>query len=316
MAINRIQFQPGLSLNDFLADFGTEPQCVAALEKARWPQGFICPDCHSPSHCVVWHGRVKTFQCNRCHRQVTLTAGTIFHSSKLPLVTWFQALYFLTQGKNSTSTLELKRLLGVGYRTAWRIKHKLMQTMYEREESTLLAQRVEIDDAYLGGERRGGKVGRGSENKVPFIAAVETNNDGHPLRTVFTPVKAFTRNEVEAWAQRRLAPTATVISDGLACFRAVENAGCVHQPETVGKTRKSTDMGCFHWINTILGNLKTSIDGTYHGFKFEKYAHRYLAEVQYRFNRRFDLRGLFPRLLHASVSIGKRPESFLRMVTG
>jgi transposase-like protein len=214
MAINRIQLQPGLSLNDFLADFGTEPQCVAALEKARWPQGFICPDCHSPSHCVVWHGRVKTFQCNRCHRQVTLTAGTIFHSSKLPLVTWFQALYFLTQGKNSTSTLELKRLLGVGYRTAWRIKHKLMQTMYEREESTLLAQRVEIDDAYLGGERRGGKVGRGSENKVPFIAAVETNNDGHTLRTVFTPVKAFTRNEVEAWAQRRLAPTATSFPTG------------------------------------------------------------------------------------------------------
>ena len=316
MAINRIQFQPGLSLKDFLADFGTETQCVEALEKARWPKGFICPDCHSPSHCVVWHGRVKTFQCNRCHRQVTLTAGTIFHSSKLPLVTWFQALYFLTQGKNSTSTLELKRLLGVGYRTAWRIKHKLMQAMYEREESTILAQRVEIDDAYLGGERRGGKVGRGSENKVPFIAAVETNNDGHPLRAIFTPVKAFTRNEVEAWAQRRLAPTATVFSDGFACFRAVESAGCVHRPETVGKARKSTDMGCFHWINTILGNLKTSIDGTYHGFKFEKYAHRYLAEVQYRFNRRFNLRGLFPRLLHASVSIGKRPESFLRMATG
>jgi transposase-like protein len=313
MAMNRIQFQSGLSLNEFLHDFGTEPLCEAALEKARWPRGFTCPDCQSPSFCVVWHGRVKTFQCNRCHRQVTLRAGTIFHGSKLPLVTWFQAIYFLTQGKNSTSALELRRLLGVCYRTAWRLKHKIMQTMYERERVTILAQRVEIDDAYLGGERNGGKVGRGSENKVPFIAAVETNGEGHPLRAIFCAVKTFSRSEVEIWAKRSLAPTAMVVSDGLACFQGVKGAGCVHLPETVGKDRKSTDMGCFHWINTILGNLKTAIDGTYHGFGFEKYAHRYLAEVQYRFNRRFDLRSMVPRLLHAAVAIGKRPEAYLRL---
>ena len=313
MAMNRIQFQPGLSLSEFLRDYGTEPQCEAALEKARWPRGFACPACQSPSHCVVWHGRVKTFQCNRCHRQVTLTSGTIFHGSKLPLTVWFQAIYFLTQTKNSTSTLELMRLLGVCYRSAWRIKHKLMQTMCEREESTILAQRIEIDDAYLGGERTGGKVGRGSENKVPFIAAVETNAEGHPLRVLFSTVKTFSRSEVEAWAKRWLAPTATVISDGLGCFRGVTGAGCTHQPEVVGAGRKSTEMGCFHWINTILGNLKTSIDGTYHGFKFEKYAHRYLAEVQYRFNRRFDLRSILPRLIYAAVSIGKRPEAYLRL---
>jgi transposase-like protein len=312
MAMNRIQFQPGLSLNELLCDFGTEPLCEAALEKARWPNGFTCPDCRSQRHCVVRHGRVKTFQCNRCHRQVTLRSGTIFHSSKLPLTTWFQAIYFLTQGKNSTSALELMRFLGVCYRTAWRLKHKIMQTMYEREAVTILAQRVEIDDAYLGGERSGGKVGRGSENKVPFIAAVETSEQGHPLRAIFSTVKTFSRSEVELWAKRSLAPTATVISDGLACFRGVEGAGCLHLPEIVGKERKSTDLGCFHWVNTLLGNLKTAIDGTYHGFKFEKYAYRYLAEVQYRFNRRFDLRSMVPRLLHAAVAIGKRPETCLR----
>jgi transposase-like protein len=313
MAMNRIQFQPGLSLSEFLHNYGTEAQCEAVLEKARWPGGFTCPDCESPSHCVVWHGSVKTFQCNRCHRQITLTARTIFHSSKLPLVKWFQASYFLTQTKNSISTLELMRLIGVCYRTAWRLKHKIMQTMCEREEATILAQRIEIDDAYLGGERRGGKVGRGSENKVPFIAAVETNKEGHPLRVIFSTVKAFSLDDVETWAKRSLAPTAVVISDGLACFRAVKKAGCTHQPQVVGPNRKSTDMGCFHWVNTILGNLKTSIDGTYHGFKFEKYAHRYLAEVQYRFNRRFDLSSMLPRLIHAAVSIGKRPEAWLRM---
>lgn len=301
MAMNRIQFQPGLSLNDFLRHYGTEDKCEAVLEKAKWPTGYICHNCSSRSFCVVWHGKTKTFQCNRCHRQVTLRSGTLFHGSKLSLMTWFQAMYFLTQGKNSTSTLELSRLLGVCYRTAWRVKHKVMQVMEDREKKTVLTQRVEIDDAYLGGERNGGKVGRGSENKVPFIAAVETNEQGHPLRAIFSVVKSFSLKEVRSWASQNLRPDAQVISDGLSCFRGVENAGCSHQPQVVGKGRKSTDMGCFHWINTVLGNVKTSIDGTYHGFKFKKYAQRYLAEAQYRFNRRFDLRSLIPRLLYAAV---------------
>lgn len=313
MAINRIQFQAGLSLSQFLKHYGTEAQCESAFEKARWPSGFICPTCQNTRYCQVQHGRVKTFQCNRCHKQVTLTGGTIFHATKLPLMIWFQALFFLTQTKTSISTLELMRRIGVSYRTAWRIKHKLMQVMVERESITQLADRVEIDDAYLGGERSGGKVGRGSENKVPFIAAVETNSQGHPKRVVFSPVKSFSLYEVESWAHRRLKASATVVSDGLACFRAVTAVGCVHQPEIVGTHRKSTDTGCFHWVNTILGNLKTSIDGNYHGFNFAKYAHRYLAEVQYRFNRRFDLASIFPRLIFAGSRTGPRTEAWLRL---
>jgi hypothetical protein len=185
--------------------------------------------------------------------------------------------------------------------------------MHERESTTRLSDRVEIDDAYLGGEHTGGKAGRGSENKTPFIAAVETNSQGHPKRVILTPVKTFSAAEVKAWAQQYLTATATVVSDGLACFRAVKTVGCTHQPEVVGPHRKSTTMGCFHWVNTILGNLKTSIDGNYHGFKFDKYAHRYLSEVQYRFNRRFDLAGIFPRLLFAGCQTGPRSEAWLRL---
>lgn len=75
MTPNKLQFQPGLSLNEFLRDYGTQAQCEAALEKVRWPTGFTCPTCQSHSHCIVWHGKVKTFQYNRCHTQVTLTGG-------------------------------------------------------------------------------------------------------------------------------------------------------------------------------------------------------------------------------------------------
>jgi transposase-like protein len=313
MAMNRIQFQKSMSLGNFLEQFGSENQCESALEKARWPEGFKCPKCQVASYCIVWHKRVKTFQCNHCHTQVTLTSGTIFHSTKLPLVTWFQALYFLTQTKNNVSALELTRLLGVCYRTAWRIKHKLMQVMHEREATTILGGRVEVDDAYLGGQRSGGKVGRGSENKFPFVAAVETNEEGHPKRAVFSPVKGFNRQEIAAWAIKSLTSSAVVVSDGYYCFRAVTKAGCSHQPHVVGKKRKSTDMGCFAWVNTVLSNIKTAITGTYHGFDFSKYAARYLSEVQYRFNRRFDLKSIFPRLLYAGAKTGKRTERWLRL---
>ena len=313
MPINRIQFQQGLGLNAFLKEYGTDDQCRSHLEKARWPKGFLCPHCNGKRCCVVWHGAVKTFLCIGCRKQTTLTAGTIFHSTKTSLSVWFQTMYFLTQSKSNISTLELRRLLGVSYPCAWRIKHKPMQVMYEREASTRLAQRVEVDDASLGGELSGGKAGCGSENKVPFVAAVETNAEGRPLRLQLSVVKAFTLAEIEAWAKRSLMPTAQVVSDGLACFRAVIKAGCSHGPEVVGAGRKSTDMGCFHWINTVLGNLKTSITGTYHAFDFEKYSFRYLAEFQYRFNRRYDLRSIFPRMLYASAVTGKRTETWLRL---
>lgn len=314
MKMNRIQFQAGLSLNQFLTRYGEEQQCESALESARWPEGFRCPKCDSERHCSYRRGRrVKVFQCSDCRTQTTLTEGTIFHSSKLPLTIWFQTMFFLTQNKNNVAILELRRLIGVSYRAAWRLKHKLMQTMYEREQSTVLSQRVEIDDAYLGGELPGGKAGRGSENKVPFIAAVQTNSQGHPLYAIFSTVKSFCKEEVEAWARCFLVPSTLVVSDGLRCFQAVEAAGCFHQREIVGKQRKTTSMECFNWINTVLGNLKTAITGTYHAFDFEKYAHRYLGEFQYRFNRRFDLASMLKRLLVAAVRTRRISELELRL---
>ena len=313
MKTNRIQFQAGLSLNQFLAQYGTESQCEVILEQSRWPDGFRCPRCQGKEHCAYRRGRIKVFQCSACRLQTTLTEGTIFHATKLPLSRWFQAMYFLSQTKNNVSILELKRLVGLSYPAAWRLKHKLMQVMFERESTTRLSGRVEIDDAYLGGELPGGKAGRGSENKVPFIAAVQTNPQNHPLYVVFTRVKTFSHDEVARWAMGSLAPATTVVSDGLWCFQSVTAAGCTQQREVVGQGRRSTDMDCFTWVNTILGNLKTAMAGTYHAFDFVKYAHRYLGEYQYRFNRRFDLSRLLPRMITAAAQTGKRTERWLRL---
>jgi hypothetical protein len=312
MAMNRVQFQAGLSMPDFLKDYGSEAQCEQAFEAIRWPTGFSCPRCGHAAHYVLRDGARKVFQCNACRHQASLIAGTVFQGTKLSLTIWFLAIYLISQAKTGLSALALKRQLGVSYPTAWLIHHKLMQVMAARDERYVLEGKVQVDDAYLGGERSGGKVGRGSENKIPFVAAVSLGDDGRPLRIRLTPVPGFTLKAISVWAKGHLAPESAVFSDGLACFAAVTEAGCSHHP-TVMAGRKPKDVPEFKWINTILGNLKTSLSGCYHAFDFRKYAARYLAAFCYRFNRRFNLRTLHQRLLVAAVGCAPQPLRSIRL---
>jgi transposase-like protein len=224
MAMNRIQFQHGMSLPEFLRAFATETGCAQAVMAARWPNGFECPKCGEEAHCVISVDFRPLFQCNGCRRQTSVTAGTLFAGTKLPLTTWFLALYLISQAKTGLSALSLKRQLGVSYRTAWLVHHKIMCAMAEREDAHQLTNVVQIDDAYLGGELSGGTAGRGSENKVPFVAAVSLNELGHPVYLKLTMVAGFTREAIKAWSQIHLAPGTVVTSDGLACFAAVADA--------------------------------------------------------------------------------------------
>ncbi len=230
----------------------------------------------------------------------------MLQGTKLPLTIWFMAIYLISQAKTGLPALALKRQLEVSYPTAWLIHHKLMQVMAEREDRYVLGGKVQIDDVYLGGERTGGKVGRGSENKVPFVTAVSLSDDGRPLRIKLTPVSGFTLKAISVSAKDHLDPASVVFSDGLACLGAVTEAGCSRHP-TVMAGRKPKDVPEFKWINTILGNLKTSLSGAYHAFDFRKYAARYLAAFCYRFNRRFDLRTLHQRLLIAAAGRAPQP---------
>ncbi len=300
MAQNQIQFQSGLSLPEFMSRYGTEAKCAAALEQSRWPEGFTCARCASPRHTTWERESRKYWQCSHCGYQSTLTAGTIFQATKLPLRVWLLAMHLLCLAKNNVSALELKRHLGVSYPSALMLKHKVTQVMTEREQDRRLDGRVEIDDAYLGGERPG-KRGRGSQNKIAFIAAVQTNEQGHPLFIRLDRVSAFSHAAIEAWAIKALAASAHVLSDGCAGFGAVAKHVAVHEPIVVGSGRQAAQRPEFRWVNTILGNLMTAIEGTYHAFNFDKYADRYLGEAQYRFNRRFDLRSILARLTRAAV---------------
>jgi ribosomal protein L37AE/L43A len=311
MSINQVQFQRGLSMAGFMERYGTEEKCHAALVASRWPEGYCCPECGDERHSKFVRDGRTYWQCHRCRHQTTVTAGTIFDATKLPLTRWFIAMHLMTQAKNNVSALELKRHLGVRYKSAWLMKHKLLQVMAEREDRRVLDGRVEIDDAYLGGERAG-KRGRGSENKVSFVVAVQTSDDGRPMFARMNRI-VFTKEAMETWATKSLAASVRVMSDGLNCFKALAGEVASHTPVVVGSGRQSVEHPEFRRVNTVLSNLKTAISGTYHAFKFAKYAERYLAEVQYRFNRRFDLSSILVRLVRAAAVTRPRPESMIRM---
>ena len=312
MAMNRVQFQPGLSMTEFMDLYGSDEKCEAALVESRWPAGFACSACGCAQSSLFRREGRLYFQCTGCRHQCSVISGTIFEATKLPLTRWFLAMHLLTQSKNNVAALELKRHLGVCYKTAWLMKHKLMEVMRVREEGRQLEGRVEIDDAYLGGERTGGKVGRGSENKVPFIAAVQTTPDGQPQFACLRQ-QPFTSEEVAVFAARSIAPSATVVSDGLWCFGAVQIVGAAHERVVTGGGKASTELPQFRAVNTVLGNLKRALGGTYHAFDFAKYAHRYLAEAQYRFNRRFNLRSILVRLLRAASLTNPTPAASIRV---
>ncbi len=308
MRKNPVQFQKGLALHEFMDEYGTEEQCREALFRLRWPNGFVCPECGETNYCEL--KRRKLYQCHKCHHQSSLSAGTIFHGTRLALKRWFLAIYLLTQRKKSISALELKRELGVNYNTAWLVKHKLMQVMYERQQHKRLSGRIEMDDAYLGGERSG-KRGRGSENKLPFIAAVETT-DGKPMRMHLRGVKGFRKMEVSRYAKRSLTAGSLVVSDGLSCFQAVTNAGCLHQPIIVGSGRQAAQHPAFKWVNTVLGNVKSALRGTFHAVR-EQHMPRYLAEFEYRFNRRSDLPSMIERLVYVAARTPPMPYRVLTL---
>jgi hypothetical protein len=237
MSSHQIQFQPGMSIPEFLTHFGTEAQCAEAIRRSRWSDGFRCPCCAGVQHHVVGHGARK--------------------------------LFHISQAKTGISALALKRDLGVSYPTAWLLHHKINTAMAHQEAAHRLDGFVQLDDAYLGGERSGGKVGRGSENKVPFVAAVSLNAAGQPMRLKLDLVEGFTCESISRWAKASLLPAMVVTSDGLACFAAVTDAGCVHSPRVV-EALKPRHLPEFKWIYTMLGNLKITLAGAFKALQFRK----------------------------------------------
>ena len=139
-AVNLVQWQQR---------FGTEEACIEALRQQRWPNGFQCPKCgHDHGHWIVTR---KVYQCGRCRQQTSVTAGTLFHSSNVPLVQWFLAIYLMVCDKGGLSALRLSKQIGVSWITAHRMLRKMRHAMADRDSIYRLGGLVELDDAFVGG---------------------------------------------------------------------------------------------------------------------------------------------------------------------
>jgi transposase-like protein len=293
----------GLSEAQFGAAFGTEEQCRAVVEELRWPAGFVCPLCGGTEG--KWLSTRPKIQCRACRHQVSLTAGTIFHATKLPLTSWFLAIWLVATAKNGISSVELGRRLGIKQTNAWALKQKIMQVMTVREGGKPLSGRVEMDDAHLGG-RRPGRRGRGAAGKQPFVAAVSTSDDRRPRKIKLLPVKGFRKKVVKRLADEHLAPDARVVSDGLGCWGGIAESGRDHRSIRTGGGRAAAQGSAFKGVNTTLGNIKAAIAGTYRRLSPE-HAGRDLGSFAWRHNRRFQLDSLIPRFVQAATRTAPLP---------
>lgn len=226
----------------------------------------------------------------------------MFHKSRLPLTKWFLAMHLLTSSKNDIASLELARQLGVKWDTAWLAKQKLMEAMRQRNSMYKLSGDVQIDDAYLGGEKAG-KPGRGARNKVPFVIAVQTC-DGRPIYSQIRCIDAFTSAAIKAYGADNIVAGSRVITDGLACFNALAKAGLRHVVRITGGGRPNDP--AFKWVNTGLGNIKSAMTGTLRSCDM-RHLPRYLAAFEWRYNRRFDLAKNIERLTRAALALPPTP---------
>src|SRR4030081_3301708 len=202
MSRSRVQHQKGLSDDAFEQRYPDEEACRKAWFAWRWPEGFKCPRCAATEYSEIRDRQL--LQCRSCRYQTSLIAGTALQGTKLPMRVWFRAMHLLAQGKKGLSNIELGRRLGISTNAAWRVQHKLMQAMIERDRRYKLGAagpRIEIDDAYIGGERTGDGGGRGRGARPPLLIAVETSADGRPLHARLQVVLGFqTRETKRLWA--------------------------------------------------------------------------------------------------------------------
>lgn len=305
----RIQFQKGLGLLDFQKQFGSEIQCRAALQASRWPAGFVCPCCGSGQH---WKLKRPLIRCAICRHDTSLTAGTLFHSTKLPLTTWFLAVYFFTQTKTGISMPELKRHLQVNEKTACLIQHKLMEAMRLQEQDRVLAGTVELCGSTLEKSPGSGNTGHPVLRKLPFVFAVQTDPDGGVPYACVQTVTSFRRPIIKRWAENHLAAGTLVYTENPAGLSGMAITGIrlLRQKENGSSTSRN---GRYFWLRTLMENLVSALRGVRH-LEISRYAGRFLALFQFRLNHRFDLATIAHRLLRCAAMTLPKPRRMILAV--
>jgi transposase-like protein len=270
----------------------TDPiEAATYLESIRWPNGPVCPHCgESEKRPYPLKSETrKLYKCAACRKQYTVTIGTTFEGSHIPLHKWLLAFYLLCSSKKGMSAHQLHRMLDVTYKSAWFMAHRIRYAMEQPPFARPLEGVVEADETYVGGKERNRKrqdkqkkTGRGT-NKTPVVALVERGGEVRSFR-----MANVTGLELKGAIRRNVSRDARIMTDSFKSYRGLGKEFASH--EYVSHSDGEYVRGDVH-TNTAenyFSILKRGIDGTYHHIS-EAHLPRYLAEFDFRYNHRIGL---------------------------
>jgi transposase-like protein len=299
------------NLPEFQRQFATEQACEASLAERRWPDGFHCPRC-GHRHAVSMPA-YRRWRCGACRSQVSLTAGTVLHNTKLPLTLWCWATYLMTTDKRGISALRLQRQLGLRrYETAWMLLHKLRRAMVNVARDPLHGE-VAIDDTWVGGPQpglRGSRQLKGRKAAIVLVAAEQRGRGTGRLRmSVASNCRQTTMRD---FVTRHVTPGTTVYTDGLKGFQGLDAAGVTHVPriQPLRSELRTGTPSVVPLADRAIGNLQQWLIGTYHGVSKAQLP-VYLDEFVFRHNRRWTPHAAFQTLL--GLGAGRLPTPYQRI---
>jgi transposase-like protein len=283
-----------MNLPELIDRYGSEDKCFEYLEGLRWPEGVECPRCQSRGISRIT--KRHQFDCNSCRYQFSVLVGSVLTDTHLPLAKWLLATYIITESKKGVSSNQLKRMLGVSYKTSWYLTHRIRSAM--TAAGTPLGGIVEVDETYVGGKRR--NVGHGyRKDKTMVLGAISR---GGEVR--LKAEKRATKEALDTFIRSVIDDTAEAIyTDQLPAYRGSADVNTRH--ESVNHHDDEWVRGDVHTnsIEGVWSLLKRSIVGSYHQLS-AKHLPAYLDEMSFRFNNRdnpFLFRDTVKRLLDAST---------------
>jgi transposase-like protein len=269
-----------MNLADLVEQFGSSDRCRDYLEHLRWPDGVECPKCESKS--VSRIKARKQFDCNSCRKRFSVTAGTIFHDSHLPLWKWFAAVYLMCESKKGISALQVKRMLKIGsYETAWYLCHRIRAAMVD-EAGELLSGVVEIDETYIGGKMHG-RGRRYTGNKTMVMGAVER---GGRVRFRAMPKTHLDKRTAREFVEGTVADNAAFIyTDEHSSYPDFTDWNTKHR--RVNHSEHEWVNGQVHTntVESVWSLFDRSVIGSYHKLS-KKHLPAYLDEAAFRWNNR------------------------------
>lgn len=268
-------------LTSYFKNFSTDADCRNYLINKFWKNGPICPYCKNTKKIYVYKSR-NLHKCSKCRKQFTVTTGTIFADSNIPLHKLFLAYYLISANKKGISSTQLGRMLGISQKSAWYLAQKI-RSSFKRiaSKQKKLTKTTEVDETYIGGKMKGGKRGRGSENKTPVFGMLERNGE-----LVIMPVPDAKRKTLEPLILLNVKKGARIMSDEWWAYTKLYRN---YKHQFVKHKIKEYARGVVH-VNSLEGAwslLKRSIRGIYHR-PSRKHLAKYCDEFAFKYNTRKD----------------------------